>query len=81
MPKLWSLLHGVDCVYHCAARVSVPESVLYPVSMTPSTWVARSSLLTAMRDAHIQRLVFASSGAVYGEQAHQPVSEDSMPAR
>jgi len=31
VPKLWSLLRGVDCVYHLAARVSVPESVLYPV--------------------------------------------------
>src|SRR6202011_1772484 len=30
VPKLWSLLQGVDCVYHLAARVSVPESVLYP---------------------------------------------------
>ena len=30
VPKLWSLLQGVDCVYHLAARVSVSESVLYP---------------------------------------------------
>ncbi|HEB65450.1 MAG TPA: NAD-dependent epimerase/dehydratase family protein, partial [Chloroflexi bacterium] len=29
-PKLWTLLQGVDCVYHLAARVSVPESILYP---------------------------------------------------
>ena len=30
IPKMWSLLQGVECVYHLAARVSVPESVLYP---------------------------------------------------
>ncbi|MFQ3535955.1 MAG: NAD-dependent epimerase/dehydratase family protein, partial [Aggregatilineales bacterium] len=30
IPKLWTLLHGVECVYHLAARVSVPESMLYP---------------------------------------------------
>ena len=30
VPKLWSLLQGVDCVFHLAARVSVSESVLYP---------------------------------------------------
>src|SRR5258706_3141567 len=29
-PKLWTLLQEVDVVYHLAARVSVPESVLYP---------------------------------------------------
>lgn len=30
VPKLWSLLQGVDVVYHLAALVSVPASVLYP---------------------------------------------------
>ena len=29
-PKLWTLLQEVDVVYHLAARVSVPESILYP---------------------------------------------------
>ena len=28
VPKLWTLLQDVDCVYHLAARVSVPESIL-----------------------------------------------------
>ena len=27
---LWTLLKDVDCVFHLAARVSVPESVLFP---------------------------------------------------
>jgi UDP-glucose 4-epimerase len=30
IPLLWSVLQGVDCVYHLAARVSVAQSVLYP---------------------------------------------------
>src|SRR5688500_3587815 len=30
VPKLWSLLQGIEVVYHLAARVSVPASVLYP---------------------------------------------------
>ncbi len=29
-PKLWTLLQEIDCVYHLAAKVLVPESVLYP---------------------------------------------------
>ena len=36
-PKLWTLLQDVDCVYHLAARVSVPESVLYRGSTPRST--------------------------------------------
>jgi UDP-glucose 4-epimerase len=35
--------------------------------------------MEAMRDAGVRRVVFASSGAVYGEQAHQPVREDQTP--
>src|SRR5512132_1759668 len=38
VPKLWSLLQGVDCVYHLAARVSVPESVLYPRDYNATCW-------------------------------------------
>jgi len=77
VPKLWSLLNGVDCVYHLAARVSVPESVLYPVEYNDTNVGGTVSLLTAARDAEVKRLVFTSSGAVYGEQASQPVSEQA----
>jgi UDP-glucose 4-epimerase len=66
VPKLWTLLRGVDCVYHLAARVSVPESVLYPVEYNDTNVGGTVSLLTAARDAQVNRLVFASSGAVYG---------------
>ncbi|NLD75011.1 MAG: NAD-dependent epimerase/dehydratase family protein, partial [Chloroflexi bacterium] len=68
VPKLWSLLSGVDCVYHLAARVSVPESVLYPVEYNDTNVGGTVSLLTAARDAQVKRLVFTSSGAVYGDQ-------------
>ena len=77
VPKLWSLLRGIDCVFHLAARVSVPESVLYPVEYNEVNVGGTVSLLTAMRDARVGRLVFASSGAAYGPQTSQPVSEDA----
>ncbi len=78
IPKLWSLLQGIDCVYHLAARVSVPESILYPVEYNAVNVGGTVSLLTACRDAQVKRLVLASSGAVYGEQVQQPVKEDSL---
>ena len=78
VPKLWTLLRGVDCVYHLAARVSVPESILYPVDYNAVNVGGTVSLLTATRDAQVKRLVFASSGAVYGEQEQQPVREDAI---
>ncbi|MHB1296252.1 MAG: NAD-dependent epimerase/dehydratase family protein [Anaerolineae bacterium] len=76
VPKLWSVLRGVDCVYHLAARVSVPESILYPVEYNAVNVGGTVSLLAAARDAQVKRLIFVSSGAVYGEQPIQPVRED-----
>jgi UDP-glucose 4-epimerase len=75
IPKLWTLLKGVDCVYHLAARVSVPESVLYPVEYNEVNVGGTVSLMTAVRDARVKRVVFTSSGAAYGEQEEQPVRE------
>src|SRR5713226_1246620 len=79
IPKLWSLLQGVQCVYHLAARVSVPESVLYPRDYNAVNVGGTVSVLEAMRDAGVKRVVFSSSGAVYGEQANQPLREDMRP--
>lgn len=78
-PKLWTLLHDVDCVYHLAARVLVSESILYPREYNEVNVGGTVSVMEAMRDAGVRRVVFTSSGAVYGEQAHQPVREDFLP--
>jgi len=78
-PKLWTLLQDVDCVYHLAARVSVPESVLYPREYNAVNVGGTVSLMEAMRDVGVRRVVFISSGAVYGDQANQPLPENAAP--
>jgi UDP-glucose 4-epimerase len=79
-PKLWTLLQDVDCVYHLAARVSVPESVLYPREYNQVNVGGTVTLMEAMRDVGVRRVVFISSGAVYGEQAAQPLTEAAIPS-
>jgi UDP-glucose 4-epimerase len=79
VPKLWTLLQGVQCVYHLAARVSVPQSVLYPREYNAVNVGGTVSVLEAMRDAGVTRVVFSSSGAVYGEQSSEPLREDMPP--
>jgi UDP-glucose 4-epimerase len=79
-PKLWTLLQDVDCVYHLAARVSVQESVLYPREYNAVNVGGTVSLMEAMRDVGVRRVVFISSGAVYGDQHEQPLREDAIPA-
>jgi UDP-glucose 4-epimerase len=78
-PKLWRLLNNVDCVYHLAARVSVPESILYPREYNTTNVGGTVALMEAMRDAGVKRVVLASSGAIYGEQPRQPVTENLVP--
>jgi len=78
IPKLWGLLRGTDCVYHLAARVSVAESVLYPVEYNAVNVGGTVSLMTAVRDAGVKRVILASSGAAYGKQDQQPVREDAL---
>ena len=69
-PKLWTLLQDVDVVYHLAARVSVPESVLYPREYNAVNVGGTVSLMEAMRDVGVRRVILASSGAVYGDILH-----------
>ena len=78
-PKLWTLLQEIDCVYHLAARVSVPESVLYPREYNATNVGGTVSLMEAMRDVGVRRVVFVSSGAVYGDQGEQPLIETATP--
>jgi UDP-glucose 4-epimerase len=78
-PKLWTLLQDVDCVYHLAARVLVAESVLYPREYNAVNVGGTVSLMEAMRDVGVRRVVFVSSGAVYGDQGEQPLDEHSPP--
>lgn len=78
-PKLWTLMQDVDCVYHLAARVLVAESVLYPREYNAVNVGGTVSLMEAMRDVGVRRVVFISSGAVYGDQGKQPLSEDASP--
>ena len=78
-PKLWTLLQEVDCVYHLAARVSVPESILYPREYNAVNVGGTVSLMEAMRDVGVKRVVFASSGAIYGDQDIQPMTEGQTP--
>lgn len=76
---LWSLLPKVDCVYHLAARVSVAQSLLHPRDYNRVNVGGTVSLMEAMRDTGVRRVVFTSSGAVYGRQPQQPVHEDDVP--
>ncbi len=78
-PKLWTLLQDIDCVYHMAARVSVPESILFPGEYNEVNVGGTVTLMEAVRDVGTPRVILTSSGAVYGEQEESLLSETLMP--
>lgn len=78
-PKLWTLLQEIDCVYHLAAKVSVPESILYPREYNIINVGGTVGVMEAMRDVGVRRVILISSGAIYGDQGQQPLVEDAPP--
>lgn len=67
--------HQIEAVIHMAADSLVGESVQNPEKYYRNNVVAGLSLLDAMRDAEVKRLVFSSTAAVYGEPEKQPIDE------
>ena len=77
--SLWRLLKGVDIIYHLAAKVIVPDSLLYPAEYEKTNVGGTVTLLEAMHDVGNRKMVFASSGAIYGNQSVMPLREDMNP--
>jgi UDP-glucose 4-epimerase len=75
-----ALADGFDGVLHFAALAVVSESVSNPERYWRGNVVATLNLLDAMREHGIERLVFSSTCATYGEPETVPISEDEPTA-
>lgn len=78
--RLDAALAGVEAVVHMAASSLVGESVSDPGKYYRQNVVAGLALLDAMRGRRVDRLVFSSTAAVYGEPAKQPIEESDPTA-
>lgn len=68
--------YGVDSVVHFAAFKQVAESVAHPTRYFDCNVGGLTSVLAAIERTGVQRLVFSSSAAVYGEPDVPIVTED-----
>jgi UDP-glucose 4-epimerase len=66
----------VDAVIHFAAHSMVGESIQKPELYFLNNDGGTASLLSAMIQANVKRLVFSSTAAVYGTPAKVPIPED-----
>lgn len=68
--------HDVDTVIHFAADSLVGESEEDPHRYYSNNVAGGISLLGAMLEAGVKKIVFSSSAAVYGEPERAPIEED-----
>jgi UDP-glucose 4-epimerase len=65
----------IDCVMHFAALAYVGESVSYPLRYYDNNAAGSCSLLSAMQRSGVQRIVFSSTCATYGQPERVPIDE------
>jgi len=68
--------YGVDSIIHLAALVSVVEAAEKPLEALQINVYGTHNVLEAARKHDLERVVYASSAAVYGDPKYLPIDED-----
>jgi UDP-glucose 4-epimerase len=67
--------NDIEAVIHFAAYIEVGESVANPLKYYNNNVISTLNLLTAMKDAGVNKIVFSSTAATYGEPENIPILE------
>ena len=70
--------NGVNYITHQAALGSVPRSINTPLITNNANVTGFLNMITAAKDAGVQRFVYASSSSVYGDHPTLPKVESSI---
>ncbi|MFF5996194.1 NAD-dependent epimerase/dehydratase family protein [Lysinibacillus sp. KU-BSD001] len=68
-----------DIVVHLAAQVSVAKSIISPMDDAQHNLVGLTNILHLASQHHVKKFIFASSAAIYGQNAKIPLTEDQLP--
>src|SRR5215213_3459518 len=72
--------HNIDTVMHFAAFAAVGESVEHPLMYYNNNVATTVTVLEAMQEAGVDRFVFSSTCAVYGDPDKIPITESEKKA-
>lgn len=75
--RLRAAMEGVDVVFHLAANADVRYGTEHPYKDLEQNTIGTFKLLEAMRSSGLKRLMFASTGSIYGEPDTFPTPEDA----
>ena len=70
-------VRDVELVFHLAAFISVPQSMVEPEICFATNVAGTVSLLEAARQANVRKVVLSSSTAVYGNPERFPTDEET----
>jgi len=70
---------GIDYVFHLAANPNVQEGIENPIQMNEVNILGTLNVLIAARDNNVNKIVYASSSAVYGDTDSLPQVETMSP--
>ena len=73
---LLDIMKDVEIIYHEAAFTSVPQSILMPQLCNDVNVNGMLNILNAARVRDVERIIFASSSAVYGDSPTLPKQEE-----
>ena len=76
-PALASAMRGADIVFHLAANADVRHGTEHPERDLEQNTIGTFNVLEAMRRSGVRRIVFSSTGSVYGEPRLFPTPEDA----
>ena len=74
--RLEAAVDGCDVVFHLAANADVRRGLEDPSRDLRQNTIATFTVLEAMRSRGVRRIVFSSTGSVYGEPPVHPTPED-----
>jgi UDP-glucose 4-epimerase len=79
LPKLKDILKNekIEAVIHFAGFIAVGESVKEPLKYIHNNLVGGYNLLEAMKETGVNKIIFSSSAAVYGDPESVPIKEDA----
>lgn len=75
LKRVFSENPSIDVVIHFAAYIAVGESVQNPGKYFSNNTLAVVGLLEAMREANLNKIVFSSTAAIFGEPQYVPIDE------
>jgi len=66
----------VEAAFHFAARALIPESIIDPAIFFKINLSSSLTMLDVLREEGVQKLIFSSTAAVYGDPVDIPIPED-----